>query len=400
MQQPSKLLVDLFKAYYDARKNKRKSPDCLAFEMNYEENIFKLYHEIINNQYNISRSLCFISFNPVQREIFAGNFRDRIVHHLIYNALSSLFERLFIYDDYSCRLKKGVSLGIRRTDYFIRSCSKNYSQDCWILKLDIKGYFMSIDKKILYEKIKKVVCDVNNEFNFDKELLLHLVYPVIFHDPTKHCYMKGIKEDWVGLPKTKSLFFAKKGKGLPIGNLTSQLFGNVYLNDFDHFVKTKLRCKYYGRYVDDMVFVHQDKEYLKSIIPKISNYLKKELDLEIHPKKIYLQYFSKGVLFLGVVIKPYRIYIGQRNKRSFYKKIMEWNKIIENQKGQITEDQLKTFLAVLNSYLGCFYRCSSYKLCQKLVYKNLSSYFAKYICITKGYKKAIVSPVFKNVESS
>jgi len=398
MQQPPKLLTDLFKAYYNARKNKRKSPDCLLFEMDYEKNLFQLYQEIINNQYNISRSLCFVSFNPMQREIFAGNFRDRIIHHLIYNALSPFFERLFIYDDYSCRLEKGVSLGIRRLDHFIRACSKNYSQDCWVLKLDVKGYFMSIDKKILYQKVKEVVNRFNGQLGIDRELLLSLVVLNISHDPTKHCYIKGVREDWIGLPKTKSLFFAKKGKGLPIGNLTSQLFGNVYLNDFDHFVKDKLRCKYYGRYVDDMVFVHQDKEYLKSLIPRISNYLKRELELEIHPKKIYLQHFTKGVSFLGVIIKPYRTYVGQRNKRSFYKQIIKWNKIIENQKGIITRAQLKTFLSTINSYLGYFYRSSAYKLCDKLIQKDLSPYFSKCIYIIKGYKKAVVSPFFQDPE--
>jgi len=399
MQQPPKLLVDLFKAYYNARKNKRKSPDCLAFEMDYEKNLFQLYQEIISNQYVISRSLCFVSFNPVQREIFAGNFRDRIVHHLIYNALSPFFERLFIYDDYSCRLEKGVSLGIRRLDHFIRACSQNYSQNCWILKLDVKGYFMSIDKEILYQKIKYVVDRFSEQLGIDRELLLHLIDLNIFHEPTKHCYIKGVREDWIGLPKTKSLFFTKKRRGLPIGNLTSQLFGNVYLNDFDHFVKDKLRCKYYGRYVDDMVFIHQDKKYLKSLIPQITNYLKKELELEIHPKKIYLQHFTKGISFLGVIVKPYRIYVGQRNKRSFYRQIFKWNKIMEKQKGLITRDQLKTFLSVMNSYLGYFYERSSYKLCDKLIQKDLSLYFRKCICITKGYKKAFVSPLFQDPES-
>ena len=389
MQQPPKLLVDLFKAYYCARRYKRNSPDCLAFEIDYEKKLFQLYQEIINNQYKISRSLCFVSFSPVQREIFAGNFRDRIVHHLIYNYLSPFFERLFIYDDYSCRLEKGVSLGIRRLDHFIRACSKNYSQDCYVLKLDIKGYFMSIDRNILYQKVEKVINRFRADLGVDYDLLLRLVNLVIFHNPTKHCYIKGAQEDWRGLPKSKSLFYARKGKGLPIGNLTSQLFGNVYLNDFDHFVKNKLRCRYYGRYVDDMVFIHQDKNYLKSIIPEINNYLREKLCLEIHPKKTYLQHFTKGVQFLGVIIKPHRIYVGQRSKQSFYKKIIEWNKIIENQKGQITKSQLNVFLFSLNSYLGHFYQCSAYKLSHKITHKNLSPYFKKYIYIIGGYKKAI-----------
>ena len=389
MQQPPKLLINLFKAYYNARKNKRKSLDCLDFEMNYEKKLFQLYQEIINKQYKISSSLCFISFYPVKREIFAGNFRDRIVHHLIYSYLSPFFERLFINDSYSCRLKKGVSLGIKRLDHFIRSCSENYSQDCYVLKLDIKGYFMSIDREFLYKKVKKTVNHFEKELLIDKNLLLHLIRLTIFHNPTQHCHIRGNKEDWAGLPKSKSLFFTKKGKGLPIGNLTSQLFGNVYLNDFDHFVKNNLKCKYYGRYVDDMVFVHQDKNYLQSLIPQIKDFLEEKLDLEIHPNKIYLQHFNNGVSFLGVIIKPYRRYVGLRIKKSFFNKIIKWNKIIISQNGELSEIQLKKFLAIINSYLGFFYKCSSYNLCVNCFYKNLSPYFAKYICIERDCKKAI-----------
>ena len=146
-------LKELFQAYYDARKNKRKTVNALQFEIDYESKIIKLYQELINEKYKIGPSICFISFKPVQREIFAADFRDRIVHHLIYNYINSCFEKTFINDTYSCRPNKGTSYGIKRVNYFIRSCSQNYKRDCYILKLDIKGYFMAIDKKILWDKI-------------------------------------------------------------------------------------------------------------------------------------------------------------------------------------------------------------------------------------------------------
>jgi len=257
---------DLFKAYYDARKNKRSTINALAFEVDYETKLFQLYEEIKNRQYQISPSICFISFKPVQREIFAADFRDRIIHHLIYNYISPFFERLFINDAYSCRVGKGTSYGIKRVNHFIRSCSHNYSRDCYILKLDIKGYFMGIDRSLLYQKVEQTLSRFKNKINFDLDLVLYLIQKVIFNDPTKDCRLKGKREDWLGLPKTKSLFYAGENKGQPIGNLTSQLFGNVYLNDFDHFIKCRLKCRYYGRYVDDMVIVHQDKEYLKSVV--------------------------------------------------------------------------------------------------------------------------------------
>ena len=235
-----KLLYDLFQAYYDARKNKRRTINALAFEIDYETKLSELYEEIKNGKYEINPSICFISFKPVQREIFAADFRDRIIHHLIYNYISPFFERLFINDSYSCRIGKGTSCGIKRLDHFIRSCSDNYKRDCYVLKLDIKGYFMVIDHSLLYQKVEKTLNRFQEEASFDIDLISRLTRQVIFHNHIKDCRLKGTKKDWQGLPKTKSLFWAGENKGLPIGNLTSQLFGNVYLNDFDHFVEHKL----------------------------------------------------------------------------------------------------------------------------------------------------------------
>ena len=284
----NQLLEDLFQAYFDARKNKRSIINALSFEIDYERKIFDLYKEIRDKKYEIGPSICFVVKEPTLREIFAADFRDRIIHHLLYNYISPFFERLFINDSYSCRKKKGTLYGIKRVDHFIRSCSKNYAQDCYILKLDIKSYFMSIDHLILFQKVKETLFRYKDIINFDLDFVLGLLEKVIFNDPTKNCIIKGSKDDWKNLPKDKSLFFVSKNKGLPIGNLTSQLFGNIYLNDFDHFIKCKLKIKYYGRYVDDFVIVHSDKEYLKAIIPQLREYLKSNLSLDLHPKKIYL----------------------------------------------------------------------------------------------------------------
>ncbi len=385
-----KLLCDLFQAYYDARKNKRSTINALAFEINYETKLFELYEEIKSGKYKISPSICFISFKPIQREIFGADFRDRIIHHLIYNYISPFFERLFINDSYSCRINKGTSYGIRRLNHFIRSCSDNYKQDCYILKLDILGYFMSIDRSILCQKVEKILNRFQNIADFDIDLILRLIRQVIFYEPTKHCRLKGTKEDWKGLPKSKSLFYVGENKGLPIGNLTSQLFGNVYLSDFDCFIKHKLGCKYYGRYVDDLVIVHQDKEYLKSIIPILREYLRDELFLELHPKKIYLQHFSKGVRFLGAVIKPYRIYICNQTKGNFYKKIQYWNDFLVERQYKLTGENLEQFLASMNSYLGIMKHYSTYKLRRKMLRQNLSTYFWNYVYISNNYSKLVL----------
>ncbi len=148
------LTEDLFQAYYNARINKRNKKDVIEFEMNYEQNLFTLVDDIWSGRYQPSPSVCFIVDKPVKREIFAASFRDRIVHHLIYNYINPIFECRFINDSYSCRIGKGTSYGIKRLDHFIRSCSENYQKDCYILKLDLRGYFMSINKKILHDKIQ------------------------------------------------------------------------------------------------------------------------------------------------------------------------------------------------------------------------------------------------------
>lgn len=378
------LKVDLFEAYYDARKNKRNTINALVFEENYESNLLTLYRELTKEKYKIRRSICFISNYPVKREIFAADFRDRIIHHLVYNYISSIFEKIFIHDSYSCRTGKGTSYGVKRIDSFNRKCSQNYKKDCYILKLDISGYFMSINKEILHKQIKRVL--QNKEVvEFDTDFILDLIKKVIFNDPRVGCSVKGKRSDWHGLPKSKSLFFAKDNCGLPIGNLTSQLFGNIYLNDFDHFVKHKLKVKYYGRYVDDFVLIHGDKEYLLSLIPVMNDYLQKNLSLQIHPKKIYLQHCSKGLTFLGRCIKPYRIYIGKRTKGSLYKKIKYWNKILEENNNKMSEDNLRLFLASINSYLGMMRHYDSYKLRKKML-SRLSPYFWNYVYISGGYK--------------
>ena len=317
------LIEDIFQAYYDAHKNKRNSNSALKFELEYEKNLVKLYREINERSYRPRSYSAFIIEKPVKREVFASEFRDRVVHHLIFNYINPIFDPLFINDSYSCRINKGTSYGIKRANYFIKSCSKNYKKDAYIMKLDIEGYFMSIDKTILFEIIKKQIINRQDKLNCELDLILFLLEKIIFSDPTKDCIIKSEREAWRELPKSKSLFFSGKDKGLPIGNLTSQLFANIYLNEIDQFIKRDLKFKYYGRYVDDMIFVDSNKEQLILSIQKIKDYLAVNLLLKLHPKKIYLQNFNKGVNFLGRYIKPYRILVGKRIKRNFYDRIYE-----------------------------------------------------------------------------
>jgi RNA-directed DNA polymerase len=319
---------ELFEAYFDCRRNKRNTLNALAFEKYFEHYLFQLKEEILNGSYQPGRSIAFIVNKPVKREIFAADFRDRVVHHWVINKLNPFFEKEFIFDSYACRTAKGTHFGIGRVNDFIRECSKNYTSDCYILKLDIQGFFMHINKELLFGWLKEFIHEKYSAI--DKELVLELCCKIIFNDPTKNSVIKGSKQDWQWLPANKSLFQSPSGCGLPIGNLSSQVFANFYLNRFDHFIKNELGIQFYGRYVDDFVIVHPDKEYLKSLIPELAKYLLGSLGLTLHPKKIYLQHYSKGVQFLGTVIKPNRIYIARHTKGNFYAAIQKQNEAVKN----------------------------------------------------------------------
>jgi len=381
--QPKIELDELFQAYFACRKNKRNTANAIAFEVDYENNLVKLFEEINSGTYQIGRSIAFIVNKPVTREIFAADFRDRIVHHLVISKLNQLFEKQFIYDSYSCRVGKGTHFGIQRIDKFIRQCSKNYTKDCYILKLDLQGFFMSINKNILFAKLEQFITEKYPQT--DKELILKLCKQIIFNDPTKNCIVKGKRNNWNELPNTKSLFHSKPNCGLPIGNLTSQVFANFYMDTFDHYIKHDLGIRYYGRYVDDFVIVHNDKEYLKNLIPKLSEFLQSELQATIHPKKIYLQHYSKGVKFIGAVILPNRIYIANRTKGNFFNAIEKQNQIARNHKP--TKEQQEAFQSSMNSYLGIMSHYKSYKLRKKMIFKNLSGWWWNYVYLSGGICK-------------
>ena len=383
------LLEELFTAYYDCRRNKRNTRNALSFELNYEQNLFELYRQIMDGSYMPGRSIAFIVNRPVKREIFAADFRDRVVHHFLINKLNLLFEKQFIYDSYSCRIAKGTHFGIQQVSKFIRSCSNNYKTDCYILKLDVEGFFMHINKDILFERLQTFI---NKKYlQSDKELLINLCRKVIYNDCKMNCMIKGKTSDWSDLPATKSLFHSPENCGLPIGNLTSQIFANFYLDPFDHFMKHTLGLKYYGRYVDDFVIIHPDKEYLKSLVPTLSNYLLSTLQLTLHPKKIYLQHYIKGVQFLGTVIKPHRIYIANRTKGNFHTAIENQNKIVRDHKPN--REEQKAFLNSMNSYLGIMNHYQTYNLRKTMLYKSLSVWWWNYVYLSGGISKFVMKRI-------
>jgi hypothetical protein len=382
------LYYQLYLSYLEARKNKRNTNNQLAFEIDVETNLYNLATQIHTNTYKPKPAIAFIVYKPVQREIFAADFADRVVHHLLYRCIYQKHINPFlIHDSYSCRKGKGTLYGIKRASYFIRSCTQNYTKDAYVLKLDISGYFMNMNHQILYAKVLDFLKPAINYLGLEYGVIQYLLQQTIFTNVAANCRIKGSKANWQGLPKDKSLFSKPQGYGLPIGNLTSQIFGNVYLNDLDHFIKKELKIKYYGRYVDDMVFVHQDKNVLKNNIPYIQNELDK-VGLTIHPKKIYLQHNTKGVLFLGHYIKPYRHYISNRTKANFYKAIQKVN-ILVLQSFKIEWATMQQIRVLLNSYLGTLNHAKAYNLIAKAT-KRLCSKFHYFFGFTKTYSKTYI----------
>jgi len=386
------LLEDLFHAYYDARKNKRNTINQLRFEVNMEQELFALCDDLLDSSYVIRPSICFIVNVPVKREIFAADFRDRVVHHLLFNYINPVFELSFIKDSYSCRKGKGTQYGIARINSFIRACSENYTKDCYILKLDIQGYFMSINKEILLKSIYSLLERKAEYYSYkqepDWEMVDNLLRQVVMHDSTKNCKVRGQMSEWEGLSHSKSLFCSPNNCGLPIGNLTSQLFSNVYLNSFDHYMKDTLKLDYYGRYVDDFIVIHESKEYLKDVKENVNDFFTKRLHLQLHPRKMFLQHYAKGVAFLGTYIKPNRIYIGNRTKNNFFRTVQETDNLLSNT--EVSKTLLFKVRASINSYLGIMRHYNTYKLRKKILLSGKHQFF-QYGFLSNRLKKYQIS---------
>lgn len=329
------LLLDLYIAYCEAIKHKGSKNYIKTFSKDLERNLLSLRDDLWNRTYVPEPSSCFVIDHPKKREVYAASFRDRIVHHLYYDYTHEFFERTFINDSYSCIKSKGTKYGIERLKHHILSESENYTKECYVLKLDIKGYFMNIDKNVLLEialktirKYKKKKC-YNSRFDFS--FIEYLTKEIIMSDCTKNCRNLSPKESYIGLPESKKLSGTPPHCGLPIGNLTSQLLSNVYMNLFDQYVKRELKFKHYGRYVDDVYIVCCDKESLRNAIPLIEKFLNYNLHLELQKGKLRISKAKHGVEFLGAFIKPFRTYLSnqclRRVKETLFKKSTKFGNI-------------------------------------------------------------------------
>jgi len=383
-------LCDILEAYFNCRKGKGNSDAALAFKVNYEERCFDLWRDIVEIRYSPGQSTASIINKPVKREIFAATFRDRIVHHYIGMRLIPLFEKEFIDETTNCRKGKGTSCGVNLLHESIRRVSKGYSSDCWILKLDIRSFFMYINKTLLWENLEAFIR--TSYTGEDIETLLYLSKITLDNDPTVNCRFRSPRIKWNNIPRHKSLFTTPGGFGLAPGNLPSQIWANFYLNRFDHWAKE--RYKEYGRYVDDFYVVSSDKEFLVNAISEIKGYLL-SIGLILHPDKIYLQNYKNGVKFIGAVLKSGRKYVSNRTVGNFFSAIERFNRLAD--KEGYVESHAVDFACSMNSYLGFLRQYSTYAIRRKAAKRiderwwkvcYISGHFEK-LSVKRGYKKPL-----------
>ena len=300
---------NLEQAYKKARKHKTKKPYVLDFEKQRKNNLTMLRLELLFHAYKPKPLETFIIRDPKTRKISKSDFRDRVIHHALCNIIGPLFEKSFIHDSYANRRGKGTSKAIERFEYFQKKVTKNATRQAFVLKADIRHYFDEVDQRILLQILQKKV--------------------------------KDPQVGWL-IKKILGNYMRQEGKGMPLGNLTSQFFANVYLNELDQFVKHHLKVKFYLRYVDDFVILHQSQEELRNILQKINFFLQEKLCLQLHPTKSYIVPLHEGTEFLGLKFFLHHKIMKKKNIRRFYQKLDKFCTEYDAQK--VAYDKLYDFL--------------------------------------------------------
>lgn len=288
---------EVLRAYYDCRKNKRNTEGALSFEIDARRNIASLTKDLCTKKYEIGVSRCFVVENPVPREVWAGDFRDRVVHHVLYNRLKETYHKSFSAASCACIPGRGTLYGVKRLERAVRRTTNNWSNPAYYLKMDVSSFFNSISKDILFELMMRRAHD---------DWTAWLIHKIIYHDPTTNFIFSGCPSKLKLIRPEKSLFTCRKGRGLAIGDLSSQFFANVYMNVLDKVVDHQIKPNGYVRYVDDMVLVDKDKEKLIAAHGMVNEAITQRLSLELNPKKTILQPVSRGVDFVGMVVLPYK----------------------------------------------------------------------------------------------
>lgn len=326
----------LVRAYFDCRRHKRTTASALRFEQDLERNLLALHDELTTGVYRPGRSICFAITRPRPREVWAADFRDRIVHHLLYNQIADRFHRRFIADSCACIPGRGTLYAGKRLEAKIRSQTQNWSLPGYYLKCDLANFFVSIDKRVLWPLLAR---------HIPERWWRMLAKLILFHDPRLDYEVRGDLGDLASVPHHKRLTTADRWHGLPIGNLSSQFFANVLLDSLDQHVKHVIGCRHYIRYVDDFVLLHESPQWLNDARASIEAFLP-GLGLALNPRKTILQPIVRGVDFAGHVIKPWRREVRRRTVRS------AMTAIEARPEGETLE--------TINSYLGLLRHADGY----------------------------------------
>lgn len=287
---------NLLFAWKNFKSEKSNKKDVQIFERNLMENLLSLHNDLKNKNYKHSSYYAFKISDPKSRDIHKAVVHDRVLHHALYLKMYFFFDSKFISDSYSCRVRKGTHKAIYRFESFIRKVGKNNTKTCWVLKCDIRKFFANIDHDILKSILVKHIQDKDT---------LWLLENII----------DSFSSNCGGEPS------ADRVKGLPLGNLTSQLLVNIYMNEFDQYVKHKLKVKYYIRYADDFVVLSEDKEYLEKVLEQMKEFLESNLKLSMHPDKVFIKTIASGVDFLGWVHFPKHRVLRSATKRRMFRNL-------------------------------------------------------------------------------
>lgn len=291
---------ELFQAYYDCRKTKRNSAGALKFEERLERNLMDLHHELQDGSYYPGPSTVFVVEYPKVREVWASDFRDRVVHHVLYNRIAERFHRRFIHDSYACIPGKGTHRAVARMEHFARSVTRNFTVPGFALKMDVESFFTSINRQVLDKLITP---------HIPEQWWLDLARLILHRDPVPDAIMASRPEMFLRVPRHKSLFYAAPGVGLTIGSLNSQCLANVVMNVVDQYAKHVLKLRRYVRYVDDMTVFGDDAGALAGVPAKIDAIMRSKLGLRLHPKKTSINRVEHGFDALGFIIRPHVRYL-------------------------------------------------------------------------------------------
>lgn len=372
------------------------SPHTIAYMKIATEDLPKLAYEIYMKIYLPTISICFLVKYPKLREVFAADFRDRIVHHWIIIRLEPLFEKRFRQMgniSFNCRKGFGTLAAVRAAEKGMRDVSENYTKQAWVFKGDLVSFFMSIRRNLLGYLLERFI---RRHYNGgDKEILLRTVKTVIFHHPEDDCIINGDPKEWQKLPKSKSMFTIDRNLGGPIGNHTTQQFANFYLSIlFDIWLLFLMRGANFRiiRFVDDFLIICDDKDKILQVVPRLVA-VTSIYGIHIHNDKKYLQPVSHGVLFVGGYIKPGRTYVSSRTIGRFQERVSGFRKQLDENRN-ITYYDLERIEQVINSYLGFCVHHQSYMIRKKNII-NLGNNFWKYFYVKGHYESIRIKPDYR-----